>query len=354
MSVSVSKVPRFTSGPISFSDLRSLFKENSSGQIKSSELLRNTSSINPIIPDCKENEAVSSSVDWKMSQLRNIIKEYTLTQTGTDLNLDIDAQNWNGNLGRKIRKKIFLTGTCGSNDAAFPAVSLNETVYNLTIYVQGNVLGAAGRGGGTGSGAPDISGQNGGNAMEIFSSGDYVTVDVSSSGKIYAGGGGGEKGNTGATGSNGLCRETTRSQSGCQQGDTASCPGGWNQYNSGHWCCEWRRGCNANIWWKECERYYSTSGGAGGAGGLGGLGRGYNNQSGSLVGSSGSAGGSGGGCGATNGGNGENGGSGGEWGSSGTSTGNSGAGGSRGAAVIGHKFIVTGYISSSTVKGNYR
>jgi len=190
--------------------------------------------------------------------------------------------------------------------------------------------------------------------MTIVSRGNQVNVNVTYYAKVYGGGGGGERGRTGATGSNGRCRETTRSQSGCQQGDTASCPGGWNQYNSGNWCCEWRRGCNASIWWKECERYYSTSGGAGGAGGAGGLGRGYNNQSGSLGGSAGSAGGSGGGCGAGNGGNGENGGSGGEWGSSGTGTGNSGGGGSNGAAVAGLNFIVTGDITSSSVKGNYR
>ena len=356
MSVTVYKVPRFASGSISFGALRTSFKESSSGQIKASQLLRNasTSATNPIIPDCTENEAVSSSSNWKTSQLRNIIKEYSLIQTGTDLNFDIDTQDWNGNLGRTIRKNVFLTGTCGSNDATSPAVSLDATAYNLTIYAQGSILGAAGRGGGTGSGAPDISGQTGGNAMTIVSRGNQVNVNVTYYAKVYSGGGGGERGRTGATGSNGRCRETTRSQSGCQQGNTASCPGGWNQYNSGQWCCEWRRGCNANIWWKECERYYSTSGGAGGAGGTGGLGRGYNNQSGSLAGVAGSAGGSGGGCGAGNGGNGENGGSGGEWGSSGTGTGNSGGGGSNGAAVAGLNFIVTGDITSSSVKGNYR
>lgn len=356
MSVSVYKVPRFTSGSISFGELRSFFKESSSGQMKASELLRNTSSFstNPIIPDCTENEAVSTSGNWKTSQLRNIIKEYTLTQTGTDLNLDIDAQNWNGNLGRTIRKKVFFTGTCGSNDATSPAVSLNATAYNLTIYVQGIILGAAGRGGGSGSGAPDISGQNGGNAMEIVSTGGIVDININTNARVYGGGGGGERGKPGVTGSNGTCRETTRSQSGCQQGDSASCPGGWNQYSSGHWCCEWRRGCNANIWWKECERYYSTSGGAGGAGGTGGLGRGYNNQSGSLSGAAGGAGGGGGGCGATDGTPGETGASGGDWANEGSVTNNSGQGGDSGKAIVGSNYNVTGTINSTTVKGNYR
>jgi hypothetical protein len=362
MSVSVSKVPLFTSGPISFSSLRNSFKGSSSGPIRVSELLRNTSSLetNAIVPDATENEQISSSVNWRSSQLRGAIKEYNLTQTGTDLNLDIDSQSWNGNLGKNISKKVYLNGTCGSNDPSSPSVTMNATSYNLTVDVSGDVLGAAGRGGGTGSGAPNISGQNGGSAMSIFSSGGQVNVVVRSGSRIYAGGGGGERGRNGNRGNNGRCRNET-STSGC--GNAGGCPGGYNTVAewSGGCCqstCDWCWGCCERCvnWmkYKRCVQEYTTQGGAGGIGGTGGLGRGYNNQSGSLSGASGSSGSGGGGCGAGSGQNGETGASGGEWGISGSNTNNSGNGGSTGAAVFGSNFVVSGTINPSTIKGSYR
>lgn len=81
-----------------------------------------------------------------------------------------------------------------SNNATVPAAHLNATAYNLTVDVYGDIFGAAGRGGGSGGGAPAISGQKGGDALQMTSTnGANNIVLVRSTGRIYAGGGGGEK-----------------------------------------------------------------------------------------------------------------------------------------------------------------
>lgn len=373
MAVSVAKAgPYYSSGEIKFSSLRSNFRaqvrrESSGGSesfstdnnpISASQLRRNTTTTNtsPVVPDAAENSSISTSNNWKTSQFRNSIKYYYVILPSSDdvTNFDIDAQSWNSNLNKNVNKVMFIDGTCGSNSVSSTAASFNATAHNLTVDVYGSILGAAGRGGGTGSGAPEISGQSGGDALSMTSSnGNNVVVLVRTDSRIYGGGGGGEKGTNGADGNGGTCREEEYRQSGCQQGNTVSCQGGWSQYQSGNWCCEWRRGCNANYWWVRCERYYNTSGGIGGAGGTGGLGRGYNNQSGSLSGASGSAGTSGGGCGATAGQTGETGGDGGDWATAGGNTNNSGQGGVQGKAIVGSDYSVTGTINSTTVKGAY-
>lgn len=379
MAATVTKAgPYYSSGQIKFSDLRRDFRANvrkttssgsettdsglNSGSITASELLRNTSTseTSPVVPDCTENRqsgplnnGISTSNNWKVSQFRNSIKYYYIAQSGTDTNFDIDAQSWNTNLNKNIVKVMFIDGTCGSNTAVSPAAEHNAPTYNFTVDVYGSILGSGGRGGGT-SGAPAISGEVGGDALSMASSGgSNIVVLVRSGARIYGGGGGGEKGTNGSNGSGGRCREQTRVQSGCQQSDTASCPSGFNQYASGNSCCEFRRGCNASIWWKECERFYDTSGGIGGDGGNGGPGRGYNIQTGSLAGAGGSAGTEGGGCGAQNGGTGETGGTGGEWATAGGDTTNTGNGGGVGRAITGSNYSVTGTINSTTVKGAY-
>jgi len=378
MTVAVSKAgPYYSSGEIKFSDLRRDFRaqvrKSSSGgsetfntdtaAISASDLLRDTDNTeqNPIVPNSTENSNISTSSNWKVSQFRDSIKYYYVTLPSGDevTNFDIDGQTWNSNLNKNIVKVAFINGICGSNSTSSAAASFNATAHNITIDVYGRILGAGGRGGGT-SGAPAISGENGGNALAMSSSGgNNVVVLVRSGSRIYGGGGGGEKGAPGDDGAKATCRKTTRVQSGCQQGNTASCPSGWNQYSSGNWCCEWRRGCNANIWWKECEKTYTTTKPLGGEGGNGGPGRGYNYQSGSLDGAEGGLGScpscdegyskTGGSCSTE----GKTGGSGGDWATDGTGTSNSGSGGSAARAISGSNYSVTGTINSSTVKGAY-
>ena len=72
MGISVTKAgPYFGSGEIKFSQLRSNFKETSSGEISASELFRNTNLYDrePITPDSTENDQIASdpfpvSVSW--------------------------------------------------------------------------------------------------------------------------------------------------------------------------------------------------------------------------------------------------------------------------------------------------
>jgi len=375
MSVSVSKAgPYYASGEIKFSSLRSNFraqqrKTTSGGSetfntdnaaISASDLLRNTDTAeqNPIVPDSTENNNVATSNNLKLSQFRNSVKYYYITQSGTDENFDIDTQNWNTNLAKNINKFMFIDGTCGSNSSSSVSASFNAIAYNLIFDVYGSILGASGKGGGT-SGAPAVSGEAGGTAMSVSSSGGNIEILVRSGARIYGGGGGGEKGAQGANGSGGQCyNETTTS--GC--GGAPGCPGGYNSVSewSGGCCltyCEWCWGCCVRCSnytkYRRCVQQYNTSGGTGGAGGAGGLGRGYSNESGSLAGSGGSGGSGGGGCGATSGATGETGGSGGDWASSGSNTNNSGNGGGGAVAISGSNYSVTGTINSSTVKGAY-
>ena len=147
MAISVSKSgPYFTSGAISFSAMRSTFRlNNPTGTISASELLRNTDLTNadPILPDATENNDVATTDNWKTSQIRDSIKFYNLTQPSgdTNVNLDIDAQAWNGNLGRNIVKKLNIEGTCGSNSTSQSAAQLNQLANNLTIDVSGDIFG---------------------------------------------------------------------------------------------------------------------------------------------------------------------------------------------------------------------
>jgi hypothetical protein len=390
MAATVSKAgPYYSTGSISFSSLRSNFRaqlrKQASGdsatfnvdndQISASELLRitTTTDTNPVVPDATENANVSVSSDWKTSQFRGSIKYFYIAQSGTDLNFDIDAQSWNSNLDKNILKFLYIDGTCGSNDFASPAAQLNANSFNLTVDVYGSILGAAGRGGGTGSGAPEISGQNGGLALQMSSgSGDNNIVFVRSGGRIYGGGAGGEKGKTGDNGSGGNCSYVQYFQGGC---GCPGCPGGWQDLgcgqNYGNHCSRRQQcGCWGDCWWvsngdsryNNCRYTYNVSGGNGGEGGNGGLGRGYNNQTGSLSGSAGAAGAAPAGCTSggsyytaspTNGLDGETGGSGGDWGSNGENTNNSGTGGTGARAITGNNYTVQGTINTTTIKGFY-
>ena len=361
MTASVTKAgPYYSSGSISFSSLRSNFKEAGSGSISASELRRNTttSDTNPIVPDATENASVSTNSNLALSQFRNTIKYYYITQTAIDLNFNIGAQSWNSNLNKNVRKWMYINGTCGSNSISSSAATFASTAYNLTIDISGGIYGA----GGSGGTSATISGGNAGNALSVTnSSGSNLVVNVQSSANIYGGGGGGEKGTTGANGTGGTCRIDQRFQTGCQQ-DSNSCPAGWTTYGSGNNCCQYNRGCAANIWYKDCFLTYSTAAGLGGVGGNGGLGRGYNNFSGSLLGANGILGTQGGTCtsggypiiSATNGETGEPGGNGGDWAVSGGNTTNTGTGGSSERAITGSGYSVTGTINSSTIKGLYQ
>ena len=206
MAITVTKTgPFFTSGAISFSAMRNTFRlNNPTGTISASELLRdtNTSNPDPILPDATENLDVATTSDWKTSQIRDSIKFYNLTQPSSDtnVNFDIDAQAWNGNLGRNIVKKLNLEGTCGSNSTSLRAAQVDQAANNLTIDVSGDIFGCGADATVTG---PD--GDDGGDALGITGGGNNIKVNLQSTARIYGGGGAGEHGAQGATGQSGTC-----------------------------------------------------------------------------------------------------------------------------------------------------
>jgi len=388
MTATVSKAgPYYSTGEIKFSSLRSNFraqlrKETSSGsetfnsdtgEIKAFDLRRITSSsnTNPTVPNATENANITTSSNWKASQFRGSIKYYYITQSGTDINFDIDAQSWNDNLDKNVRKFLFIDGTCGSNSSSSPAAQLNATAYNLTVDVRGSILGASGRGGGV-TGAPAIAGERGGDALEMTSpDGANNIIQIRSGARIYGGGGGGEKGLKGADGAGGSCQDYYETGWHCQ----GNSPGSEKCYNGGYKCVGgWRYccvtqggGCAVAYWFVGCCIDYTVAGSAGGAGGNGGPGRGYNWQEPNLLtGAPGGSQSSAATCnngntanGATGGDRGENGGNGGDWGTGGSPTNNSESGGSPGRAIgpSGGNYTIdnsNSVINSNTVKGLYQ
>lgn len=357
MAVTASNTVFYSSGAISFSSLRSNFKEVTSGAISASELRRNTSTsnANPIVPDATENSSISTLNNLNLSQFRNSIKYYNLIQYNTDENLVIHNLFWNSNLTKNIKKRIIISGICGSRFTSAYAATFNASAYNLTIDISKSVYGA----GGDGGTSTTISGSSGGPALYVSSSSGSVNVFVGSSGQLYGGGGGGERGGTGANGASGTCYTartvTERYTTGRQCRSCPGCASGWYAIDcyQRQGRCDWRGQYRQTV----CERQYtvydpySVPGAPGGAGGDGGLGRGYNNPNSTLgkLGSPGTAGGCPyyGGSGNT----GETGGSGGEWGLAGGSTNNVGSGGSPGRAITGSNYTVSGTLTG--IKGLY-
>lgn len=391
--------PYFSSGSISWSQLRSTFRSGASGSnIKASDFIRytNTGLTNPDVPDCTENGAVASSQsNWRASQFRNTIRFYYVTQydvqistspsdadintltrdgPGTTTDGSNGGRRWNGNLPKNIKKYYNLTGTCGSNSSAWPAIRALGTVYNLEMEITGSILGSGGTAGTGATRYPLVSattGGNGGNALEFSTNGSAIAVRIRSGSRIYGGGGGGGGGGLGPDGTSGTCSSTTTT-SGC--GGAGGCPAPYQDagtsssglncayvsYCCGFFCCGCTRPTRATIT-RYCVYYAASTQGLGGVGGNGGPGRGFNNQSGSLNGSGGGAGTcptcsfgtlSGGTCGQT----GRTGGNGGEWGTAGSpglrqNGSNLVDAGSSGKAISGSSYYITSDSSLSGIRG---
>ena len=263
MSVSVIKSgPYFSSGPIKWSDLRSNFKETSSGSISASELFVDTRLAvrDPIVPDSTENTSIptdgypggvfsETSNNWKASLMRNSIKRYTANQTGSDANLDLgfadgggqgidwDGQNnldlegsTTGNYGRNVQKIININGICYSSDTGDNGISggggtgsgkkaacslvLEKGVpigsgtlkaLNVRFYLKpgSGIYGSAGRLGyfpdSHGDKTLSDPGKDGGVALTIRHEGqENRTWIYNEGGELFGGGGGGEQGEQGA------------------------------------------------------------------------------------------------------------------------------------------------------------
>ena len=355
-----------------FSQLRDTFRlNNPTGAISASELLRDIDTANstdPIVPDATENVAIAptpinTASNWKVSQFRGAIKFYDVEQDASDTNANFNISTlaeFNNNLGKTIKKKFIMRGTHTSTNTQDAAAKILTAAFNLTLEIHGVFYGAGGAGGTSSS----VSGTNGGAALSINSG--RVTVDIKSSGRLWGGGGGGEFGADGTPGAAGTCR---KDQTITTCGGTLTCPTGFTQVNTyGTGCCRLERWCS----WGFCHNTCVQSGTAATcrkeeasntpptqSGGNGGAGRGFNNFSGSLLGSAGGGSvcpscidtsftliaGTG-----TCSGDGETGATGGDWGQSGGNTGASGSGGQGGSAISGSGFTVLGN-NFNTVKG---
>jgi len=371
MSLTASKVgPYFSSGSISFRQLRSNFKESSSGSVSASELLRDTSitNTNPIVPDTNENIGIATSTNLKTSQFRNSIKYYNLDQgsNDTDLNVDLtDSNLWNDNLYKNVVKTITLAGTSGSTNGD-PAVSLdvssleNAIVGNVILIITGSILGSGGS-----AGTETENGGDGGDAIYIDTNGTgTVTIRTSgASAQVYGGGGGGGGGGDGGTGGGGQY-----TQSGSSYWANTVCSGNGmpcytlnppfpcnceNECNSIRSCGD---GINYTLWVRKCRYCYTntyyTNGGAGGDAKNGGLGQGYSQTR--TFGVNGDIG-SNGGTNAGRGGTGGTSGTGGNWGEDGTdgNTGNTGNNGNRTSGLAGNNGTLGGTAGRAVAGSGY-
>ena len=329
MPVSVTKEgPYFNGGSapsnttnIKFSQMRDVFKldlkgstatgSNATSVIRASELRRNTNNNarDPIVPDAVINEDIAgfSQPNWKVSQMRNSIKRFWATQSGTDVyfamgrysgagcsdssNCGIDwggygaggrdsTSSGNGNLTKNVQKFIKIEGTCGATDSGSwggqgndpgagtwtqgtAAARLAPVVpaRNVRIWVYGSILGAGGEGGYDSRGYHRASntqfgadpGTPGGIALKIDNpNGNQVWVDIkSNNGKIWGGGGGGEQGRNGDIPNPGECKREWQT-SGC--GTAAGCGSGESISTWSGGCCTWYQFCNG-PWENWCNEH---------------------------------------------------------------------------------------------------
>ena len=319
MALNVTKSEHFTDGagtPISFSEIRAQFG-GSSTNIKASTYLRNTStsakfrpgdgklsenSTESRIPDAKENENVAEESNWNVDSLRNTVSKYVVTQTGTDANananVNLNNVSWNGNLSKNVFKQFNVEGQIYGSNYSQTALTLNTAVSNLDINIKDGaaVYGASGLRG-VPDGIPGISERSptkGGDALYINNTrseddGNGVKISVSGNGKIWSGGGGGEKGTDGSAGAAFNCTTTnnynrdTGLVGGCDSGDTQNavningvrgrCRGrGTRRGQAGYHC--------GNGYTFSCTKSTTNtiSGGAAGKAGYGGFGLGWQNR----------------------------------------------------------------------------
>ena len=295
MAVNITKTSHFTGGAgtqISFSQIRAEFG-GSATNVKASTYLRNTddnvdwdneNTITSRVPDATENSAVESDNNWSVNSLRDTISNYLVTQSGTNVELsynDSDTSTWNSNLSKNIKKTFDVTGNIGADNSNDDALAFEGNLFNLNIEVDEN--GAVyGEGG-------NIN-QNGGDALYVNNTYSKSDVKIRSFGKIWAGGGGGSAGNSGAVGASLACFETStfNSNNGCgnatlygknPNGVRSRCRGGgyrrgqgWNFTNMSGYDCG-----NGYTYYCSARTDNTVSGGSPGNGGNGGVGRGYSN-----------------------------------------------------------------------------
>ena len=226
---------------ISFRALQTKFG-GSVNNVKFSTYKRNTSlnSANPIVPDATENANIPTSNNTlATSQFRGSIKQYILTQTGTDVDLTFhqnaysaSTHHWNSNLGKNVIKIFKLKGNAIASSTSQYALRFNGTGYNLSANISGNVAGFRGAGGAF---PLSVNGGDGGDAFYVYNSANTsfntAQFHATITGIVAGGGGGGGAGRKGNT-NTARCRfntsATARSNKSKESGGTvcrsARCP----------------------------------------------------------------------------------------------------------------------------------
>ena len=337
MSITNTQTKYFTSGEIKFSAIRDTFGDLAGTDVRASDYLRNagddvdweapgqTKTISPRVPNATENADVSTSTDWEVSDLRDSIVEYNVTQNASTSDeelefADTNVPTWNNNLSKNVNKKMSVEGTIYANEVSKYALTFSDGEYNnLTIHVPdgGKIYGEGGAAGGG----------NGGGALYVKNTASYdnVSVTLGSNGQIWAGGGGGDNGTDGNSGSSISCFTNSTHNASYNQNNrnydsnaasnacTAAAPSGsydvvvttatptsvrsrcrggtfrsgqgWNSTNKYGYACSpaWSVSCSSKI-------ANNIAGGNGGTGGNGGVGQGFSNQSNPGSGNSGNSG----------------------------------------------------------------
>ena len=190
---------------ISFSGLSDFYQPGVAHEnVKFSKFKRDTTSVEPVVPDATENAAVVETDEDNLttSSFENTINHYTVTHPNTDVILNANYSTYfNNNLTKNVPKTLDVDGEAVSSDLDEFGAELktpvingqNEDIQNLDMNVNGAIYGAAGN-----------RGQHGGGALYI-ESGDgnrNFNVNINSTGKVWGGGGGGNPGNNGNGASN--------------------------------------------------------------------------------------------------------------------------------------------------------
>ena len=229
-------------GPTSAVKFSDYYRKTSTDLTKANFESNNNSNF---VPDATENATVPTSGAISFSDFRGdgdngVIKLYAITQSGNNSKLDLDGQSWNSNLNKNVPKVANINGRLtsdtapttqdgsGYNHKTGAALAFDAEAYNLNIIVDtgtgdvnnyNNATGVFGMGG-AGGNINDASGKRGGTAMFIqqnSNSSNAVTngsgiINVNTnSGRLFAGGGGGEAGRSGTAGNTAACRFFTTS-----------------------------------------------------------------------------------------------------------------------------------------------
>lgn len=161
----------------------------------------------PIIGVTTYNAGIKSTGTMGPLDLIGAVRELKLEISGSGQKVDLANLAFGAEQTNNIRKTVAITTNCtiSSDDTSTAALSISGGYNNLRIFVDGQVLGCGGTGGGAGlDGSPDRTadpGRDGGAALDIINNlGIAALIAVSETGAIKAGGGGGGAGEDGLNG----------------------------------------------------------------------------------------------------------------------------------------------------------